>query len=100
MLTENAIASITYVKDSGVSTDRVIIPTYVPNATQLVRALDVTDLAQADQLQMQRLAEEYKAYKENIMKTMFSFEDWVDHTYHTQVDPKWRSFKQANITEN
>lgn len=100
MLTENAIASITYVKDSGMSTDRVIIPTYVPNATQLVRALDVTELQQADREQMQRLVEEYKAYKENIMKTMFSFEDWVDHTYQTQLTPKWRSFKPANVTEN
>ena len=95
-LSESKIANITYTKDNGESSDRVIIPTYVPNSA-LVRAIDVTELSAADQVQMERLVAEYREYKDHILKTMFTFEDWVDHTYHQSVSPKWRSFKPGNI---
>lgn len=96
-LTEAQLATITYTKDNGESSNRTILPTYVPHQ-QLVRAIDVTELSDNDQAQMARLLSEYREYKDHIMKTMFTFEDWVDHTYHQSIDPKWRSFKPANIS--
>ena len=95
-LYESTIADITYVKDNGESTDRTIIPTYVPSSN-LVRAIDVTDLPAKDQADMARLVAEYREYKDHIIRTMFTFENWVSHTYDISIDPKWRSFKPGNI---
>ena len=100
ILHESKLSNITYTKDGGEVTARTIIPTYVPNASPLVRAIDVTELSDHDRTEYERLVGEYQEYKDRIMNTMFTFESWASHTYNIDLAPKWRSFKPAKITSS
>lgn len=97
-LTEATISTISYTKDSGESSERTVIPMYVPQPAPVVRAIDVSELSVENQGQIEKLVQEYREYKDHITKTMFTFENWVAHTYNIDLDLKWRSFKLANIT--
>jgi len=77
---------------------RVIIPTSVPK--QVIKAIDVTGLNTQDRQQMLERWHAYQEYRSAIMKTIFSFENFVDHTYGTDenaIPPKWRSFSPSKI---
>lgn len=88
---------ISYQKDDSDSliTERSVIPTFVPRPN--VKALDVTDMDPNDQAEMERLYSEYSEYKTQIEQTIFSFEDWLEHTQQSGPDVKWRTFKMDGI---
>lgn len=79
----------------GEKTDRVVIPTYIPG--DAVKALDVSHLKEQEAFEIQRLHDDYVSYVEGKMKTIFSFEDWIDHTQTKTVDLKYRTFKSENL---
>jgi hypothetical protein len=94
-LTEAQVATIIYEKVGGEVTTRTIIPTSLP--TDLVRAIDVTELPLAEREQMLTLYKEYKQYVEDFKANMFDFSTWIEHTQGKQIEPKWRSFKSSGL---
>jgi hypothetical protein len=64
-----------------------------------LRAIDVSDLTSEQQRAMAELVSGYKNYLAERMATVFKFEDWVAQTQNLEVQPKWRTFKLANISE-
>jgi len=98
MLKQHELQKIRYSKiDERVGvqfTERDIIPTFVPQPN--IKAIDVTDLDEGKQLEVQALLTEYSEYVKDFQKTMFKFEDWVQHTKDVYIEPKWRTFKTAN----
>lgn len=94
-LVENEITTIVYEKDSGETSARVIIPVAVPH--QNIRAIDLSDLTEAERLQMQAMYTEYKAYTKAYINNMLNFENWVDHTRNQEIKPKWRTFKLSGL---
>lgn len=77
---------------------RVVIPTYVPAPKHAnVKAIDVTDLPEEQQEAMLEAWNEYQDYLEQQRKTLFAFEDFVQHTGRDLPDVKWRTFKPENI---
>lgn len=93
-LKANKLAHIRYTKvgANGVETkDRVIVPTYVPG--EHMKALDVSEAEPLEAMNLRALMEEYSEYVESKTKTIFNFEDWLDHTGNTRRDLKWRTFK-------
>lgn len=111
-LKTNHLAHIRYIRTTDIGgtkgevTERVIIPTYVPGES--VKALDVSDYLEKDALALQVLAEEYGEYVEHKMNTVFSFEDWIEHTYGSKSSSptydaikrnglKYRTFKPENV---
>ncbi len=91
----NRLAHIQYTKvdmDGDIeTTHRVIVPTYVPSEN--IKALDVSDLKPLEAMELRMLMEEYTTYVESKTKTIFNFEDWLDHTGQKSYDLKWRTFK-------
>lgn len=100
MLNESTLTSVRYTKSDGEVTTRVIIPTFVPRPKhQNVKALDVTDLSEEERAMMEQAVREYNEYLDAQRKTLFTFEEFVDHTRQTTVDPKWRTFKPDQLEE-
>lgn len=98
-LTESTLVSVTYTKESsGDVSTRMIVPVSVPHDN--IRAIDVSDIAEADQQGMATLVSEYKEYVAGVMASTYNFEDWVSHVKGTEIKPKWRSFKPSNIQLN
>ena len=96
ILTEAKITRMNY-NEAGEQTTRTVIPMSVPK--DFMRAIDVAELDPEAQQRMETLIAEYKEYMATIMKSAFTFENWVDHTYNEEITPKWRSFKLAKITD-
>lgn len=97
MLKERIIQNIEYTKKSGNDkeiTQRAIIPTFIPKAN--IKAIDVTNLSDQDRDDMLQLFNEYFEYVTSQATTVFSFEDWVEHSKQIYIEPKWRTFKQQN----
>lgn len=95
-LTEAQITSIIYESSSsGEITSRVIIPTSVP--ADFVRAIDVSELAPNDRLEMAQLHAEYRQYRDDFFSRCFNFETWVEHTTGKAITPKWRAFKLVGL---
>lgn len=89
-------ATIMYTSASkGETTKRVIIPSYVPNDS--IKALDVSELTEAEQLSTQLFFAEYVAYQEERRATSFTFEDWLQQTHNVDISAKWRTFKLGGI---
>jgi hypothetical protein len=98
ILHESKIASIVYTSASdGNVSARTIVPTYVPVPADSVRAIDVSELTEAEQQETAALVAEYKQYTKDYFKAMFKFEDWVEHSKGTAISPKWRTFKVSGI---
>lgn len=95
-LQESKITPVTYDSTTKGKSDRVIIPTFVPN--DVVRAIDVTDLDAAERQAMANLYEAYKQYREAAAATLFNFETWVEHQTGKQIDVKWRAFKVSGLS--
>lgn len=92
-LVVGSIANIRYTKNTGSKsevTDRSIIPTSVPTN---IKALDVTGLPEHLREKVADAYKEYTDYINQLIKTAFSFEDWVEHTRGIEITPKWRTFK-------
>lgn len=84
----------------GDVTERVIIPTRVPS--RFVKALDVTKFTEEAREDLSKLLQEYTEYYTKQMQTIFSFEDWLEHTRGegARVDPLiWRTFVSSEILE-
>jgi hypothetical protein len=81
-----------------VTTVRTVIPTTKPQR-HLV-SLDVSELSDKDADQLDRLYAEYTEYKDQSIRQLFNFENWVSHTNsETVVDKiKWRTFLLENTT--
>jgi len=77
------------------TTFRTIIPTALP--TENVKGIDVTDLSPEEQQEMCQLTNEYSEYWRNKYATIFDFATWVEHTKNKQIQPKYRTFKPANL---
>ncbi len=81
----------------GEITERYVIPTFVPQPN--MKALDVTELTEAEREEMAALFSEYSEYYKQQAKNIFTFEDWLSHTRgdDTDVEIKWRTFRMANV---
>jgi hypothetical protein len=99
MLKENQEGKIRYSKDKngGIEvTERIIIPTSIPKAN--IKALDVSNLLEEDRNKMIELHKEYQQYFKTQMKTIFSFEDWIEASHpDDKMEVKYRTFKINNI---
>ena len=96
-MSKSELTNIRYVrKGDGESTERVVIPTFVPQPN--MKALDVTDLAPEQREQLAALYEEYSEYYTLAAKQLFSFDDWLTHTQgeDAQFELKWRTFVLEN----
>ena len=102
VLTQHKAVDIKYTKMVGGSgelnrlneSDRTIIPTILPTST--VKALDVTGLSKDDVAVLETRLKEYSDYYNAVANTIFSFDDWLELTYH-QTGVKWRTFHQDGI---
>jgi hypothetical protein len=96
-LKKNNPAKIRYPKKTPLGEDMVereIIPTRFPTRDSLVvKAIDVTGMPEAERNQVLSLVKEYSDYLEAKNKTVFSFEDFVQHTCNDKA-PRvaWKSF--------
>jgi len=106
-LKENQLESISYHKTEvlgkqvihGEVTHRVVIPTYVPSPKNLnVKAIDVTDLSEEQREEMLTAWNEYQEYLEQQRRTLFAFDDFIEHTGRELPDIKWRTFKPSQIS--
>ena len=98
-LLERAVPTeITYVDAKGVETTRVILPHTIP--AQNVWALDVSSLNQDEVQQVTATLVEYQQYRDGIISTVFSFNEFIEQTRPTEDihDYAWRSFNRDNIT--
>jgi len=75
---------------------RFIIPTTKP--TSNVKAIEVTNLSNVEREKMVLLVKEYNQYVSDQQRTIFSFDNWIDHTGH-DVDVEWRTFRSESLTE-
>lgn len=74
---------------------RAIIPTAVP--VEYVKAIDVEHLTESERTEMETLFNEYQAYVERKLATLFNFEQWVEHTQNVFITPVWKTFKLSGI---
>lgn len=109
MLEENKVGQILYNKERDgtvESTERYIIPTSIPKFN--IKALDVSAMNDDKREVLAVFHTEYKKYFKKRLKTIYSFEDWIDATYpHSifskdvpekdRVEIKHRTFKMDNI---
>lgn len=86
---------IRYTKANGEITERTIIQTSKP--TDLIKAIDVTDLDSDQIKKLETLYDEYQDYVDLMRRNIYSFEDWVDHVTNENAPVKWRTFKANNI---
>jgi hypothetical protein len=108
MLKENTLEKISYHKTErltdqvvhGELTHRVVIPTFVPAPKHSnVKAIDVTGLSESDQTDLLDAWNDYQDYLENQRKTMFGFEDFIEHTRGERIAVKWRTFKPEGLDQ-
>lgn len=97
MLQQDNIVNIEYTKDNGDKSKRYIIPTCVPKKS--IKAIDVSDLTEDQRDEMCKLHAEYNQYREQAIKNIFNFEDWVSQTSGNDLgNIKWRTFNIDNIS--
>lgn len=95
---QGEFAEIVYLSEAKQeTTERVIIPTFVPKQT--MKSIDVTDLSYAERMEMQELYAEFAKYYEDYLANAFNFETWVEHSKGKVISPKWRAFKLSNIKD-
>ncbi len=109
-LKENSLANISYHKITKITSDkktdisageythRVIIPTYVPQPKNMnVKGIDVTDLTETEASELLGIWQEYQTYLNNQRKTLFAFDEFIEHVGGTSSEIKWRTFKPAQL---
>ena len=96
MFTPYSLAHFEYTKvTDGTVSERYVIPTSVPSSNTRMIGVDVTDCNEEARSEIATLMEEYNKYREDAIKRLFSFEDWITHTTGMSELPfevKWRSF--------
>lgn len=97
MLEKHKLYEVEYTKlDKSETTQRKIIPTFVPSPN--VKAIDVSELSESEAEQMRQNLVEYSKYYEQAAKNIYSFEDWLSHTSRrVSKPPKWRTFAIENL---
>jgi hypothetical protein len=99
-LKENETGHILYTKEKDGTqevTDRFVIPTSIPKNN--IKAIDVTALEEDERENIGKLHAEYQTYCKLKMKTIYSFENWLEAS-HPDIDIpeiKHRNFKIDNI---
>ena len=88
--------NIRYEKDSGEVSTRTIIPTIT--VPQNIRAVDVTQLSEDGRTRITNFVKEYSEYVHNHLSSMFSLQDWIEHTSGEKIELSWRTFKRDNTT--
>ena len=83
------VNEITYTSKSGETTERKIIPMVIPSN---IRALDVTGKTEEEISSLVEWSERYDKYREEHLKTVHSFENFVELESGQAPDVKWRSF--------
>lgn len=99
-LTKHEVINITYTKADKSSSDRTIIPVYVPPAN--VRAIDVSDMDNDTQTELLARLSEYETFKEQFYKLKLpSFDSWMGETHPKQPinNIKWRMFTPNGISK-
>jgi delta-aminolevulinic acid dehydratase/porphobilinogen synthase len=91
-----SIKHIHYVKKNGETSNRDIVPSFVPSPN--MKALDVSSLSEEDKQMVSDLMDEYQEYRKLSMENIFNFGDWIDHTSKTVPQLKWRSFIMEHTT--
>ena len=80
----------------GEITERYVIPTFTPPSN--MKAIDVSNLTEVERQKMLDLANEYNEYRDHVMATVFSFNDWLEMTKGDTTTPiVWRTFKPENM---
>lgn len=110
MLKQGEIKHVQYTKatnygssQQGEVSDRYVIPTFVPHDN--IKVLDVSGYSPEEQQRVQDLYQQYMEYYNRAISTLFSFEDWIEHTgtdgsgLFDRDLVRWRTFKLPNITE-
>ena len=89
--------AIEYEKKNGDVVERFIVPVTVPK--EYIRAIDVSgdDYDEEAVAQMEQYVAEYAQYIKDHMSTMFSFEDFVDHTFNESIEVQWKTFNLYGI---
>lgn len=99
LLKAHTIQRVTYCDKDGNLSDRTIIPTFVPRTN--IKAIDVSDLNEEERVVMLQQLLDYQEYVAAVTKTIFSFDNWRDHTKPdnetADISPKWRTFKIDKI---
>ena len=95
-LEKGMLQEMVYTKGSGEQTDRVVIPTQVPN--DCIKAIDVTDLSADERQEMQKIVSLYIDYVDLQFKKIFSLEDFAEQVTNNRIEPKWRTFKITGIS--
>lgn len=94
---EAKLYNVHYTSKSGETSDRTIIPTFVPAVTTNVKAIDVSHLSADEREELRQLLEQYSEYKQNYIAGMFKLETWLEHTTGKQFELKFRTFVQENL---
>ena len=98
---QGEIAHIEYTRSTdiggtkGETTERYILPTFVPGSN--IKAIDVTDLTVEQRKELETLWEEYQQYYELAVLNIFNFSDWLSHSSIKTAPQKWRTFKFHNV---
>ena len=101
MIKENALAEVAYTKGACDVTERVIIPTYVPQPKHRnVKALDVTALSDEERETVLSAWNDYQDYLEEQRNALFAFDQFVEMTEGKALpELKWRTFKPEQLEE-
>lgn len=94
---EAKVYNVKYASKAGETSERTIIPTYVPKQTSNVKALDVSALTQGQRAELLELVGSYQQYKDQYIKTMFTLENFIEHTTGKPAELKFRTFIQENL---
>lgn len=90
MTEKSNLMEIVYTKETPVGqevTERVVIGN---SKVGNMKAIDVTDLSEDERNHMLVLYREYQEYVGTVLKTIFPFETWVEHTRNDTIETKWR----------
>lgn len=95
MFKNHEAVEIVYTNRKKETKERTVVPFNV--APVNVKAIDVTELSEAERQQMTVRMLEYQEYLEQRRQADFKFEDWLEQTHTEQPDIKWRTFDPANV---
>ena len=91
--------AIEYEKKNCDIVERFIVPVAIPK--EYIRAIDVSgdDYDEVAVAEMEHYVTEYAQYVKDHMSSMFTFEDFVDHTFNESIEVQWKTFNIYGIWE-
>lgn len=99
MFKDHVINHIEYTNGKGETSEKRVIPTYVPKKN--VKAINVSHLSEEQQAGFVVLVTEYQEYIKQQQANMFSFEDWIDQSYGEEIlesEIKWVTLNPEKTT--